>query len=91
MSIPGHGVGFHGNGKDAYVAVTSGNDDQGVLRVWVTVLNADGTVRYSRSASDDMPRWHCLTDAGRVALSSQQPLPASVKQWHVSPCFSGHR
>ncbi|MBI2925802.1 MAG: CHRD domain-containing protein, partial [Verrucomicrobia bacterium] len=58
----GDGIGFHGNGKDAYVLGNQGNDEQGVLRVWVTVLNADGTVRYSRSASDDMQ----LTAVGRL-------------------------
>lgn len=58
----GDQAGFHGNGKDAYVHVTSGNDDQGNKQVWVTVLNNDGTVRYSKGAIDDVP----LTDPDRV-------------------------
>lgn len=46
----GDGVGFHGNGKDAYVAVCSTGND-----VWLTVLNANGTVRYSKAVATDMP------------------------------------
>lgn len=49
----GDGVGFHGNGVDAYAAVAFGAVD-GKNTVWVTVLNADGTVRWSKSASDDI-------------------------------------
>ncbi|MCB1125982.1 MAG: hypothetical protein KDM81_05765 [Verrucomicrobiae bacterium] len=55
----GDSAGFHGNGVDAYVAISAGTTAQGA---WVTVLNADGTVRYSRSASDDVP----LTALGSV-------------------------
>jgi hypothetical protein len=44
----GDGTGFHGNGKDAYVHVATAAG--GV--VWVTVLNADGTLRWSRSVAD---------------------------------------
>lgn len=45
----GDSAGFHGNGKDAYVtAAASGSE------VWVTVLNADGTLRYSKTVSDDL-------------------------------------
>ncbi len=43
----GDGAGFHGNGNDAYVAVC--NYASGA---WVTVLNTNGTVRYSRNVSD---------------------------------------
>ena len=50
----GDGAGFHGNGKDAYVAVNAGTDDQGAKAVWVTVLNANGTVRYSTNATAGM-------------------------------------
>ncbi|MDA1272910.1 MAG: hypothetical protein O2960_02495 [Verrucomicrobia bacterium] len=49
----GDGTGFHGNGNDAYVVVNSGPDENAVPQVWVTVLNADGTVRYSKGAIDD--------------------------------------
>ncbi len=45
----GDGAGFHGNGKDAYVAACASGTS-----VWVTVLNADGTVRYSKSVVDDL-------------------------------------
>ena len=43
----GDGIGFKGNGKDAYVYATSS-----AAGPWVTVLNADGTVRYSRKVAD---------------------------------------
>jgi hypothetical protein len=45
----GDGAGFHGNGKDAYVAACSSGTD-----AWVTVLNADGTVRYSKAVATDL-------------------------------------
>jgi hypothetical protein len=47
----GDSAGFHGNGNNAYVAV---NSDRSAKRVWVTVLNTDGTVRFSRSVADDL-------------------------------------
>jgi len=49
----GDSVGFHGNGKDAYVHACDYNIG-GVNGFWVTVLNADGTVRWTRDVSDDM-------------------------------------
>ncbi|PYJ96541.1 MAG: hypothetical protein DME23_20220 [Verrucomicrobia bacterium] len=58
----GDGTGFHGNGKDAYVAVSAGTDDQGNKAVWVTVLNASGTLRYSTNATAGMT----LVGPGRV-------------------------
>ncbi|MBK9140247.1 MAG: hypothetical protein IPM17_16025 [Verrucomicrobia bacterium] len=45
----GDSAGFHGNGKDAYVAVCSTGSD-----VWLTVLNANGTVRYSKAVATDL-------------------------------------
>jgi hypothetical protein len=45
----GAGSGINSNGKDAYVLV----GDFGGTTVWVTVLNADGSVRWSRNAADD--------------------------------------
>ena len=50
---PGESAGFHGNGKDAYVAVNSGQHE-GQRVVWVTVLNDDGTLRWSKSAVTDL-------------------------------------
>ncbi len=50
----GDGVGFHGNGNDAYAAVAVGKDAEGKNHVWVTVLNADGTVRWNKTVSDDL-------------------------------------
>ena len=51
----GDGAGFHGNGKDAYVVVSTGTDPTDSLpKVWVTVLNTNGTVRYSKSVADDL-------------------------------------
>ncbi len=50
----GDGVGFHGNGNDAYAAVAIGRDEEGLSRVWVSVINTNGTVRWSKSVSDDL-------------------------------------
>ena len=44
----GDGAGFHGNGTDAYVHAASGAGGP-----WITVLNANGTLRWSRSAADE--------------------------------------
>ena len=71
----GDGVGFHGNGNDAYAVVGVGNDEAGKPTVLVTVLNANGTVRWSRSAADDIDllspgRADVAIDAlGRVAVT----------------------
>jgi hypothetical protein len=50
----GDGVGFHGNGVDAYVISAAGTDETGALRVWVTVLDTAGKVKYSKAVSDDI-------------------------------------
>ena len=50
----GDSAGFHGNGKDAYAAVSTGTDTNGVAKVWLTVLNTNGTVRFSKSVADDL-------------------------------------
>ena len=50
----GDGVGFHGNGNDAYALVGIGKDADGKNEVLVAVLNANGTLRWSRSVSDDL-------------------------------------
>jgi hypothetical protein len=66
----GDSTGFHGNGNDAYVLVNSGVDSgDGVRKAWVTVINADGTLRYSRPVSDDIPLAGAdRTDGGIDAL-----------------------
>ena len=46
----GDGAGFHGNGKDAYVAVAGSGD-----LAWVTVITTNLTVRFSRAVADDLP------------------------------------
>ncbi len=50
----GDGVGFHGNGNDAYAAVGTGTDAEGKKLVYVTVLNADGTLRWAKNIADDV-------------------------------------
>jgi hypothetical protein len=45
-----NGNGFHGNGVDAYVYANSGGSPG---TPWVTVINADGTLRWSRQVQDD--------------------------------------
>jgi hypothetical protein len=47
----GEAVGFHGNGKDAYVLATAGTDLNGVKGIFVTVFNADGTLRWATNAT----------------------------------------
>jgi len=51
----GDGTGFKSNGRDAYVYAAQSSSGP-----WVTVFNADGTVRYSRAATD-------TNDAGAYA------------------------
>lgn len=71
----GDGVGFSGNGNDAYAVLGLGNNAEGVPTALVTVLNANGTVRWSRSVSDDLTllgpgRGDVAIDAlGRVAVA----------------------
>ena len=49
----GDSVGFHGNGVDAYVIACNYSVD-GTNGFWVTVLNTNGTVRWTRDVSDDL-------------------------------------
>lgn len=71
----GDGVGFSGNGNDAYAVLGIGNNAEGVPTALVTVLNADGSVRWSRSVADDLTiggggRGDVAIDAlGRVAVA----------------------
>lgn len=48
----GDGAGFDGNGIDAYALVNTA-DVGGNSATFLTVLNADGTLRYTREATDD--------------------------------------
>lgn len=51
----GGNVGFHGNGKDAVAMVATGSDpEDGLNKVWLTVLNTNGAVRFSKSVADDL-------------------------------------
>lgn len=66
----GDGAGFAGNGVDAYaIANSADNDDFAGREVHISVLNADGTLRFNRIASDDLD----FTDADRVdcAINAQ--------------------
>lgn len=49
----GGDTGFSGNGKDTYVVANPYSLD-GTNGVWVTVLNTNGTVRWSRDVADDL-------------------------------------
>src|SRR5439155_13153770 len=72
----GDGAGFHGNGKDAYVHVN--NSASGP---WVTVLNADGTLRYSRQVAETNDTIvasrvdGAIATDGRVIAVWDSPLP----------------
>jgi hypothetical protein len=51
----GDSSGFHSNGKDAYVLANVGADPtNSTPAVWLTVLNTNGTVRFTRSVADDL-------------------------------------
>ena len=71
----GDGVGFHGNGNDAYASVAIGKDGDGKNHVWVSVISTNGTVRWSKSVSDDLEllgpgRCDVAIDSlGRVAVA----------------------
>ena len=48
----GDSIGFHGNGTDAYVNVCIGEQEGARGPVFITVYNANGTVRYHRPMSE---------------------------------------
>ncbi len=54
----GEGVGFHGNGKDLYALTSAGSDPEGNSKVFLTVLNADGSLRFSKSVAEDYALVH---------------------------------
>jgi hypothetical protein len=64
----GDGAGFHGNGIDAYAHAASYSLN-GTNGVWVTVLNADGTVRWSRDVYDDLTP--VTVDRGDCAINEK--------------------
>jgi len=72
----GEGIGFHGNGKDAYVLATAGPDAEGKPQIWVAVINADGTLRWARTVGDAKSLAHtaigrvdaAIDESGRVAV-----------------------
>lgn len=72
----GEGIGFHGNGRDAYVLATAGSDGDGKPQIWVAVLNADGTKRWARNLGDAASLPHvaigrvdaAIDESGRVAV-----------------------
>jgi hypothetical protein len=71
----GDGAGFHGNGVDAYAIVNSNDGDgNGGREVYLSVLDADGSLRYSRIATDDFEyanadRVDCaISPSGRVIV-----------------------
>ncbi|MBM3847432.1 MAG: hypothetical protein FJ405_14265, partial [Verrucomicrobia bacterium] len=73
----GDGAGFDGNGKDAFAAVCTAQVTVGEVQInkpFVMVINADGTLRWARSAADDFEnansdRVDCaISEDGRVAV-----------------------
>lgn len=63
----GESVPFHGNGKDAYVLAALGDKD-GVRGVYITVFNADGTVRWATNGTAGLT----ITATGRVDAAIDQ-------------------
>ncbi len=73
----GDSAGFHGNGVDAYaIANANDGDGNGFSEVYLTVMNADGSLRYSRVASDDFE----FTNAGRVDCAIS-PSGRAIAVW----------
>ncbi len=78
----GDHTGFHGNGNDAYVYAGVGNDANSVPTAWVTVLNTNGTVRFSRAIADDIETTKpggadaAITPDGRVLAVFDDVPPA---------------
>ncbi|MBM3879629.1 MAG: hypothetical protein FJ387_07895 [Verrucomicrobia bacterium] len=72
----GDGAGFHGNGKDAYVATSVSG-----TQVWLTVLNANGTVRYSKAANDDVT-WDSVDGRCDAAIDAQGRV---FSVWSAAP------
>jgi hypothetical protein len=64
----GESVPFHGNGKDAYVLAALGTDKNGVRGVFVTVFNADGTLRWATNGTAGLT----ITATGRVDAAIDQ-------------------
>jgi len=64
----GGGAGFHGNGKDAYVHAASYSVG-GTNGFWVTVLNTNATVRWSRDVSDDLALVPGSVEDGDAAIT----------------------
>lgn len=71
----GDGVGFHGNGIDTYVIENSADvDDFPGKEVYLTALNADGSLKWTTVASDDYEyvnadRLDCAVSAGGEVLA----------------------
>jgi hypothetical protein len=77
----GEDVGFSGNGKDAYLLVNDGVDALGSNVVVVTVINTNGTLRYSKVVSEDVAvsgigKVHgAIDDTGRVFAVWDAQIP----------------
>lgn len=81
----GDSVGFHGNGNDAYAAVNIGADAEGKKVVWVTVLNANGTLRWAKNVADDIT----LTGPGRCDVGIDSLGRVAVVYDDSSPTGGG--
>jgi len=81
-------VGFHGNGVDTYLQATTGTNDLYQNGVFVTAINADGTLKWTAVATDDVPFAQAngvdcaINDAGYALVvwcdAEQMALPNTI-------------
>lgn len=70
----GDGNGFHGNGGDSIVSVTTAKDADLRTKPYVMVINADGSLRWAKAAAQDIPSSvgggvdAAISEDGRVAV-----------------------
>ena len=84
----GDGLGLKSNGKDAYVLFAPNT----VSGPWVTVLNADGTVRYSQSATGtNADGTYPNGDRGDVAISEDGSVVVVFDATNNDPAAPGFR
>jgi hypothetical protein len=82
--LRGDGVGFHGNYKDAYVNVCVGDQlSTSTSRgpVYITVYNADGSVRYHRPAYDVGSTNNGVRVDGAIAPDGRVVIATGDTEW----------
>jgi hypothetical protein len=76
----GDGAGFHGNGTDAYVHLATGGGTP-----WITVLNANGTLRWFRNVAESYESINsdrvdaAISSDGRVVVVFDESVTGGVR------------